>query len=1159
MIRKSNYILQLLCILMMWIIASCSDSYNDSDLSDRISGLENRIKSLEEQCKQLNSNVVSIQTLFNAIKSGDVITSVNLIKEGDKEVGYTLAFSKSPAISVYHGKDGNMPVIGAKQDSDGNYYWTVNGEWLLDDKREKAPCNASSNSVTPEFKIDKDNWLMSPDGGKTWVNLGKGTTDGKSGVFNDIDTSDQQKVTFTLTDGTKLTIPRQVGLSIKFDKNQLTGVKTMTSYNVEYDIEGNTSGLKLEVVSSGNVKAKLNNRNSTNGTITITTGEIIDDYDKVMLLASNGKIVVASSISFVEEDYLRVPGDNSYQVSADGGTIEINLETNTDYEVSIPNEAKSWISVVGSRASHQKTLTLSISENNDVARSAYIQLVDNSGNSFTSILISQEDGRPYLKITNGMSFKLSPIGGNIDINLETNTDYEVSIPNEAKSWISMVESRTTRQETVTLTINENSSFARSANVQLVDKSSNAFATISISQEDGRTYFQLVSKKSYEVPATGAILNIYYKSNTDFEVSIPIEAKSWITCPSESYPSSNDFFVNLSISKNEGTPRCATIHFNKNGKTLASIEIQQEDLVTTEINKAFPDWRFRNYVLNNFDVDKDGLISEEEASKVNKIDVRHLQISSLQGINHFKNLKELYCSDNKLRGLGVSECTALTYLDCSDNELGGLDVSKCTALAYLNCSNNNMSKLDISKNASLTYLDCSVNKMTELDVSQHKSLIEVNCSYNNLSSLYGSGCTSLTYLNCSQNSLKTLDVSECKSLNELNCSQNSLNSLDVSGCIALTKLDYSNNNLNTLNVSGCTSLTELNYVNMVRTLNASGCISMKSLNWNGKFLNEGQLTTLDISGCTALSQLNCCYTSLTSLDVSGCTSLTEFDCSNNRLTILDASGCKALTQLSCSSNKLTSLDVSGCTKLTHLICEINKLTSLAVSGCTALYHLECCFNELSSLDVSGCTKLSILDCRSNKLHSLDILKNTSLRALGCSGNQLASLDVSKNTALTELMCAGNQLTSLNVSKNTALTELMCGSNQLTSLDISQNTALTDLSCDHCELTSLNVSKNTALRTLHCSNNKLASLDVSQNKALTSLVCSDNLLTTLYVLHNLNLQTLECDGNLLNSLDLSIHSKLWKLDCTMSTLKILYLKNHLGEYLWTSPETKIIYFD
>ena len=60
------------------------------------------------------------------------------ITNGGETIGYTITFSKSNPITVYHGKDGvngqdgHTPIIGVRQGPDGIYYWTLDGEWMLD-------------------------------------------------------------------------------------------------------------------------------------------------------------------------------------------------------------------------------------------------------------------------------------------------------------------------------------------------------------------------------------------------------------------------------------------------------------------------------------------------------------------------------------------------------------------------------------------------------------------------------------------------------------------------------------------------------------------------------------------------------------------------------------------------------------------------------------------------------------------------------------------------------------------------------------------------------------------------------------------------------------------------------------------------------------------
>ena len=126
------------------------------------------------------------------------------------------------------------------------------------------------------------------------------------------------------------------------------------------------------------------------------------------------------------------------------------------------------------------------------------------------------------------------------------------------------------------------------------------------------------------------------------------------------------------------------------------------------------------------------------------------LTSLQGIEYFESLTELYCLSNQLTSLDVSGCTALTYLNCGSNQLTSLDVSANTALTYLNCGSNQLTSLDVSANTALTTLWCYYNQLESLDVSANTALTELECDDNQLTSLDVSANTALTFLECEDN-------------------------------------------------------------------------------------------------------------------------------------------------------------------------------------------------------------------------------------------------------------------------------------------------------------------------------------------------------------------------------------------------------------------------
>ena len=195
--------------------------------------------------------------------------------------------------------------------------------------------------------------------------------------------------------------------------------------------------------------------------------------------------------------------------------------------------------------------------------------------------------------------------------------------------------------------------------------------------------------------------------------------------------------------------------------------------------AFPDPVFRAYVFDNFDVDKDGKISEEEALNVKTIDVSDRGIKSLTGLEYFPKLRELYCGDNQLTSLDVTKNPELSYLCCEDNQLTSLDVTNNPELSYLYCEDNELTSLDVTKNPKLSALHCYFNQLISLDVSNNPELSALHCSSNQLTSLDVTNNPKLNVLSCDSNQLTSLDVTKNPKLEWLYCEDNQLTSLDVS--------------------------------------------------------------------------------------------------------------------------------------------------------------------------------------------------------------------------------------------------------------------------------------------------------------------------------------------------------------------------------------------
>ena len=225
----------------------------------------------------------------------------------------------------------------------------------------------------------------------------------------------------------------------------------------------------------------------------------------------------------------------------------------------------------------------------------------------------------------------------------------------------------------------------------------------------------------------------------------------------------------------------------------------------EINETnFPDAKFRSFVKEKLDKNKDNILDAMEIAAVKMIEANNMGIKSLEGVGFFTALETLKCWDNELTGLDLSKNTALKNLQCSNSKLQSLDLSQNPNLTQLYCGENPLTTLDLSRNAKLKVLDCSGfanrrTKLTELDLSQNTALESLDCSRNELKQLNVSGCTELEKLSCSSNQLTTLDVSKNVNLTFLNCSDNQLEGLDVSNNPKLEDLSCDYNSLTVLDL------------------------------------------------------------------------------------------------------------------------------------------------------------------------------------------------------------------------------------------------------------------------------------------------------------------------------------------------------------------------
>lgn len=250
---------KLLLIAIAFCTFTACDDDDNSELWDEVKNQGNKIEMLESEMEALKLKIEGLNQTFKAITemlNGGLITGVEEVTDGDKK-GYTFTVQTGTEINTYtiwNGETVAAPQLGVeKEEETGLYYWTLDGEPLLDEDGGKI-----YTSRTPQLRINNSSqWEISYDDGATWKNLGvfTGTV-----VSNSIEVEVVDGVVVIKQDGkTDIEIPLtpKNTLGITFTNiDAAAGMSVIKNgvYLVEYELENASAGavVKAEMLNGTN-------------------------------------------------------------------------------------------------------------------------------------------------------------------------------------------------------------------------------------------------------------------------------------------------------------------------------------------------------------------------------------------------------------------------------------------------------------------------------------------------------------------------------------------------------------------------------------------------------------------------------------------------------------------------------------------------------------------------------------------------------------------------------------------------------------------------------------------------------------------------------------------------------------------------------------------
>lgn len=319
--------------------------------------------------------------------------------------------------------------------------------------------------------------------------------------------------------------PEEVKSEITIDADITTNGLSFTSDKGEKSISFTTNEdwtLSIAATPSGDAWCSASTTNGAKGNanvkFSVTENTSYDDRSVSVTIKSG----TASKTFTITQKYAEalLLTTNKYELSQDGGTIEIEVKANIDYEMEIAESAKDWITEAKTRALTTYKHTLTIATNEEVEKREG-EIYFKSGDKVETVKIYQE-GAEAIIILSQKEYTVSDAGETISVDIKSNIEYDVQMPDV--DWISAETStRSLSSHTLKYIISPNEGYdSRTAEIIFYDKNSELKDTVKIVQVQKDAI--IVAQNEYIVNSDGSNLEFEVSTNVDFEVTTSVD---WI--------------------------------------------------------------------------------------------------------------------------------------------------------------------------------------------------------------------------------------------------------------------------------------------------------------------------------------------------------------------------------------------------------------------------------------------------------------------------------------------------------------------------------------------------------------------------------------------------------------------------------------------------------
>lgn len=258
-------------------------------------------------------------------------------------------------------------------------------------------------------------------------------------------------------------------------------------------------------------------------TVTITVPDNITYSERsVVLTLTAGDVSEKLRVSQKQNDAILL-SSTLYELPMEGGSIDLAVQSNVNYQVEIPEQYQAWIKRESrTRALSSSDLKFKVAENLDYDKREG-EIVISDGN-ITEVVKVYQAGAGVLVLSNN-EYAVPSEGGVVTVDLSSNFEYEFELPQV--DWIKVSPAtRGMSSHTMNFDIEPNELYdGRSASIRFYDPNGTVSETVTVNQAQKDAI--VISQKEYAVDSNQNFISIEVNSNVEFQATVDPACTEWI--------------------------------------------------------------------------------------------------------------------------------------------------------------------------------------------------------------------------------------------------------------------------------------------------------------------------------------------------------------------------------------------------------------------------------------------------------------------------------------------------------------------------------------------------------------------------------------------------------------------------------------------------------